>query len=201
MPLDPLATTDDLDARMNGGLPVGDVTRAEALLVDASSAVRDAAGQTLTEATSTLVWLKVRRGIVRLPQRPVTAVSAVEDENGNDVTYTWLGDDRVRLSLTDAINAWELVPYSTPLGEVRVTYDHGYAAGAIPDLIVGITCNAALRALGRDGLDGSVQQESIEGYSYQTGSIGAAGPVGLLPEEKLRLQSFLRPHGYSRQSV
>lgn len=196
---DPLATIDDLEARL--GEAVTDPAKATALLTDASAAVRDASGQTISEATTT-DWLKVRRGFVRIPQRPVTAVSAVEDENSNSVTFTWIdGTDKVRLDYVSAINAFELEPYRNALGLVAVTSTHGYAEGAIPDLIVAIVCSVTLRAMGRDPRDGGVSGETIEGYSYQIGSTGAAGPVGLLPEEKLRLESFLRPHGYSYAGV
>lgn len=200
MTLDPLATVDDLEAR--AAVTLDDDSKIDALLRDASAAVRDAAfGQEFTAGTKTDQRVKIRNGIVRLPQRPVTAVTAVKDENDNALEFTWLGDDRVRLANTAALNAWELEPYRNPLGEVLVTYAYGYETGALPDLLVAITCNVALRALGRDPRDGALVQESVEGYSYQTGSIGAAGPVGLLPEEKLRLGRFARPHGPSRQGV
>ena len=44
-------------------------------------------------------------------------------------------------------------------------------------------------------------QETVEGYSYQTGIVGAAGPVGLLPDEKLALTRYKRPHGPSYQGA
>lgn len=189
---DPLAEVSDLEDRL--GVSITDTDQATAILTDASAAVRDAAyGQLISAGTST-VWLKVRRGFVRLPQRPVTAVTTVVDEHNNAVPHSWLGDDRLRLDYGDAINAWEIEPYRNPLGEVKVTYNHGYTAGNVPDLVVAIVCNVALRALGRDPRDGGISQENIEGYGYQIGSVGAAGPVGLLPEEKLRLESFFRPH-------
>lgn len=194
-----LATVDDLEARVKfGTLTADDLTIAVALLADASAKVRaEAGGQQFTATTWTDVWCKVRRGMIRLPQRPVTAVTTVKDENNNPLTFQWLGDDRVRLSAS-SLNAWEIEPYRNPLGEVKVTYTAG---GTVPDVVVAVTCNVVLRALGRDPRDGGLTQESVEGYAYQTGSIGAAGPVGLLPEEKLTLARYRRPHGGSYQGV
>ena len=198
MTLDPLATLDDLEERITAdALSSTEVTRAEALLRDASATVRLEAGQEFTAGTSTLVRLRLRNGIVRLPQRPVTAVTAVHDDYGNAVTYRWLGDDRLALSAV-ALNEFELAPYRTPLGEVLVSYAHG---GDVPDLVVAITCNVVLRALGRDPRDGAIIQETVAGYTYQTGAVGGAGPVGLLAEEKLRLEAYRRPHSASRQGL
>lgn len=196
MALDPLATADDLEART--GVDFSTDAKAAAALADASAAVRAEAGQEFTVATSTAVWLPVRNGRVRLPQRPVTAVNAVADEYDNAVPFTWLeGSDFLRLSTSSPLNQWELEPRRTPLGLVAVTYTHG--SSTVPELVVAITCNVALRALGRDPRDGSIIAETVAGYTYQTGAVGGAGPVGLLSEEKLRLARFKRPHSYSVQ--
>lgn len=192
---EPLATIDDLTDRIPGGVPAGSETRAEALLRDASEAVRKFTGQTFNTATSALANAKLRNGIVRLAQRPVTDVETVQDFDGNTLTFTWLGDDRVNVC-PQVFDMWSMVPYRNTLAEVRVTYTHGY--DDIPDDVISIVCNVVARALGRDPQDGGVTQESIEGYSYTVGSIGAAGAVGLLSDEQRALSVYARVGGMVR---
>ena len=41
--------------------------------------------------------------------------------------------------------------------------------------------------------EGALQSESIQSYSYTVGSAGAAGPLGLLPDEKATLDRHRQP--------
>lgn len=195
MSLDTLATDHELADRLPGGIPTGSEERVTALLADASATVRKFTGQEFTAGERTLEIVKIRRGIARLSQRPVTAVSAVEDHNGNALTFTHLGDDRVEIA-PQVFDAWSMEPYRNRLAEVRVTYSFGY--DVIPDDVIAVVCNMVARALGKDPRDGGIMQESIEGYSYQLGSAGAAGAVGLLPDEERALSVYGRTVGAIR---
>lgn len=188
--MDPLATVDDLTARSPRALTTDELVRAEALLEDASANVRRVSAQQFTPGTSTVI-LPVRRGRVRLPQRPVTAVTSVQTLTGTDIAHRVAGND-IRLDL-DPINAWEVEPFRCKPEEVEVVYDHGDET--VPPLVVGIVCSVVLRALGTDPTQTGITQESIDGYSVSTGTIGAAGAVGLLPSEEEALREFRRPAG------
>jgi len=190
----PLATITDLQARIQRTLSGDELTAANALLTDASATVRNYTRQQITQSTTTDLCrhyggviavddvlsentfadqANVWPAVVRLPQRPVTAVSAVTDLSGNAVDFYWDGGQLV----------------GTVTSPVKVTYEHGWPAGdPIYDTVTAVVCSIVARALGRSPEDGSVVQESIAGYAYTVGVIGAAGAVGLLPDEKERLK-------------
>jgi hypothetical protein len=183
---EPLATLDDLEARLGRKL---DAERAASLLVDASATVRAYAGQQFSAGTST-VRLKAHRGKVRLPQRPVVAVTAVDDVDGNTLSFTWdAGDSVIVAGSGGALNAFEIEPFRTgrPVW-VDVTYDHGF--DAVPDDIVAVVCQVAGRAYGTPSTEAGTTQETLGSYSYSTGSAAGAGPLGLLPDERAVLDRY-----------
>lgn len=186
MALNPLTTYQEVEARLGRTLTPDEQTRVDTLIIDASAAVRLVTGQDFDEATTTK-RLKVKRRKVRLPQRPVTAVSAVIDINANPVLFTWLGDDSVQVgrNVPDDFG-WN--PWRTDVSVVDVTYTHGYAA--TPDVVVAVVCGIVLRAFGTNPTATGVQQESIGGYSYSIGAAAAAGGVGMLPAEREALRPF-----------
>lgn len=188
MPLAPLATVADLEARLERALAGAERTRAERLLDDASAAVREWTGQHFTQATTT-ISVRPKRGKVRLPQRPVTAVTTVTDVAGNPLLFEWLGSDRVKVTLT----SFEIE--GTYTGLVKVTYTHGYAADEIPRIVVAIVCQIAGRALGQKPEDTGKTQESLGEYAYAVGAAAAAGAVGMLSDERLALERYKRSAG------
>lgn len=169
-------------------------TRLSMLLDAASAAVVRYTGQEFARSTTT-TRLQVKRGRVRLPQRPVNAVSGVVTPAGVALAegYTWSFDGIETLWVADQV--WEglYVPVGIPRDLVDVTYDHGY--DEIPPDVVAVVAGAALRAYGSPPEEGGVTGETISNYSYQRGSVAAAGPVGLLAEEKRALDVFRRPGG------
>lgn len=183
-----LATLDDLNRRLKTVVASSDVVRADSILTDVSASVRRFCGQDFTQATTT-DRLAVRRGRVRLPQWPVTAVSAVADINANPVLFSWVDGDIVTLSQN--LDSFTFEPWSNGFTHVDVTYTHGYAI--LPDDIVGIVCQIAARVLGSPPEQSGKQSEEIGDYSYSLGAAAAAGPVGLLPAEREALTAFRRP--------
>ena len=189
-----LATPSDVVNRLGRPLTDTEAQRVDALLTDASAAVRNYTGQQFTEGTTT-VALTPERGTVTLSQRPVTDVTTIADVDGNDVTFTWYSGGTVYLYPLGTDTRLDLNAVAPPVAPVTVTYDHGYAAGSIPEDIVAVVCGVTLRALGRTPLESGVMQQSIRGYSETIGPVGAAGPVGFLNEEKAILDKYRRPVG------
>jgi hypothetical protein len=220
MPQTPLATAADIEARLGRSLSADETGRVEALLVDASAAVRGYTRRGFTSGTST-VRLRARGGQLRLPQRPVSSITSVKYvANGVATTVTpfwWDGLDTVYLRNAGYQSNWGgawaddfddgssgsasgglgyrwdsgggLRTASQPVFEVE--YVHG--ADTAPDEIVAVVCSVVLRAFGHRPDQGALQSENIQGYSYSVGSAGAAGPLGLLPDEKATLDRHRQP--------
>lgn len=188
--MDPLATTSDLELLLGRSLTTEEETRCNGLLPIASAAVRKQSTQDFTQL-STTVRLKSRIGIYRLPQRPVTEITSVQDIDGNDVGYAWEGLEVIDATLTGALYTFErVVPVRNPPMTVDITYEHGYET--IPDDIIGVVCQVVLRSLGQHPENSGIQQEAIAGYSYSIGSAAAAGAVGFLPAEIEILNRYRR---------
>lgn len=169
-----LASVEDLSIRLGRELDIDDEVRSYALLEDASAAVRSYTGQQFTLGTTTKSF-KVRCGKLRLSQRPVVGVSSVQ-VGGVAIPFTAMAQD---------------VVVAPGVAVVEVTYIHGYEV--IPQEIKAIVCQIAARALGVHPEQGGVTQESVEGYSYTLGVIGAAGAFGFLNDERAVLDRYRRP--------
>ncbi|MGW7296086.1 hypothetical protein ACWGIB_27335 [Streptomyces xiamenensis] len=185
--MDPLATPDDLAARLGRDLTAEEASRAEALLRDASALIRGWTRQDFTAGESTVVLRPVGT-VVRLPQRPVQAVTSVVAVGGSDAIpdialptggWTWDGADKVDIWPPDT--SWLLsLPetWADRWGSVdtyRVTYQHGW--DEIPDDVVAVACAMVLRTLLAPSPVAGMVSERIGQYNYQlqqgTGSVGA----------------------------
>jgi YD repeat-containing protein len=178
-----LATIDDAEARAGRNLTNDEIGRLVPVLDDVAASVRVYTGQDLRRVPDRRLRARVKRGWVRLPQRPVHDVASVTDRFGTPVTFEWDGLDRVYVECHRTGLA--------PVQVIDVVYDAG--PDAAPPALVGLVCAVALRSLGVDPLDGGKIREEIDGYSYALGSAGGAGAYGLLPGEKETLDRFRRP--------
>lgn len=179
---EPLASVDDLAARLGRELDDDETARIEALLADASAAVRSYTGQQFTRE-STTSRLRVAGRSLRLPQRPVIGVSAVADVDGNDVSFSWYAGEVLGIdSLAYPTGGW-----------VDVTYEHGYEE--VPADVVAVVCNVALRAFGVAAGQSGLASETIGTYSYSIGGAAASGPLGMLADERQVLDSYRRAYG------
>lgn len=192
MALEPLATVDDLEDRLQRTLAESEQIRADTLLRDASATVRAYCRRDFTASEST-TRVRVKNGRLRIPNAPVTAVSSITDMNGNDVTFTWYAGDVIDFTVAP-LNEWEIVPLSSPLKYVDVTYTHGY--DEIPEVVVKIVCRIAATALDSPAEDAGTQSESIAGYSYTRGTVAASG--GLFSDEKRELDAYRVSGGTAR---
>lgn len=195
--MDPLATPDDIAARLARTLESSERARAAALLADASALFRAAAaGQFISAGSTTDLRCTVKRGdpdvrdiewferdpafrFVTLPQRPIVEISAVTDTDGAPIDFELLVDDRVRVT-------------GGPF--VLVSYTHGF--DPIPDDIIAAVCSAVLEQMSVEPSAVGLSGETIGNYSYQRQGI----PGGLALPEPARLlaQAYGRPVGTAR---
>lgn len=194
-----LATLADVQARVTRTITTSERTRVQALIEDASAAVRLFTRQTIDEATTTtrIRPRKINRElIVILPERPVTDVASVADIHGNDVAFEWDGGQTLELAgRTEA--TFTDPTLDTELDYVDVTYTHGYGDDNDPRgvlaMVAGVVAGVVARAFGTPAEDTGKTAESIGTYSYSIGVGAAQGGFGLLRSEKEALiQAFGR---------
>ena len=181
-----LITPGDIEARVGRPLTDAEQNRLAAVVRDVSAAIRSYTGQTITLVEDDEVRLRVVGGQIRLPQRPVVEVSAVTSTTGTALSYEWNGIEHADVT-TWAGNYWP-----THQDLVDVTYTHGYAT--VPDDIVAVACQVAIRSLAVAIDSTAMQQESIGGYSYTLGGAAANGALGFLAGERQVLDRYRRRH-------
>jgi hypothetical protein len=105
-------------------MPVpNDLARTQALLDSASAAIRRFTGQTLSEVTSDIVTLEpVNRDTLILPQRPVTAITALTVLGVAYTNYRFESNGLIHNGATPTTS--QGVFWSNG---ATVTYNHGYA--------------------------------------------------------------------------
>jgi len=194
--LDPLATEDDVETELTRALTSAEAVRVAGLLTQASRLVRRKTRQTFTLATSTDV-LRITHSEIRLPQRPVTAVSEVALVGYDGVTtypvpFVWDGLDMVTLfGEQQVLNLPELLK-DYAASTAAVTYTHGYST--IPDDVVGITARMVARVYLAPGTPG-VSYQSTGPFSYRVTDGYNPGLVTLAQEDV----DALRDGGYIRE--
>lgn len=191
----PLALPYDVEVRLGRSFTDGENGRISFVLDDVSSIVRQYTGRTFTASTRT-ERRQPMRGVVILNERPVTSITSVKDTAGNDVSYLWDGLNRVFVPAFGTINQFEVnlnLAWWTGPTVVDVVYVAGPAA--VPDPIVAVVCQMAMRTLGRAPEDAGISQESITNYSYSIGAAGAAGAAGMLADERAVLDRYRRVGG------
>jgi len=170
-----LASTDDFEM-VTGAMP--DEFRVSRLLEMASAAVRRYTGQVISTVAGDVALVPAFGAFaVVLPQRPVTAVSAVTIDGVTQLPadYNWTRSG----ALTTDLNTWGNLP-------LTVTYDHGYTE--IPDDIVQVVCSVANRAVVNPS---GIRSETVGGYSV-VHTIPATG-MTLTRAEQQALESYRRP--------
>lgn len=133
--LDPLATQTDATAFGMGTISDGAFARA-------SARVRGYTGLAFTASSYTIV---ARGQIVQLPQRPVSGVTSVVDEDGDDVDWVLRAGGVLNTDCS---------------GNLTIEYDAGYTT--LPDALVELVCTIASR------LD-TVDPAAAAGVQQETG--------------------------------
>lgn len=187
-----LAAPSDVIARLGRDLTAPELRRIEALLDDASAAVRSVCGGDPFERATTTTRLRIRDGQVRLPLAPVNDVISVKwpDPDHTDVGwFFWEGLDVVTLWRQEfGLPSISATPYLRAFYRVvDVEYDHGY--DNIPAVVVGIVASVTARALGVQPDQSDLASQSIEGFSESWRGQSAAGGFALLPDELKALEA------------
>lgn len=163
MALPPLATP--ADAATYGYEDVS-----EAMLARASARVRRYTRLDITAGTSTVTLSGP--GPWRMPQRPVTSITSVTDENG----------DPVRYELDGQFLSADTYP-------VTVEYSHGYAE--LPDALVELVSAIASRMQSMPAsVAAGAQTEQAGSETVTWGAQAYASTSGLLPSEEKALDTL-----------
>jgi hypothetical protein len=170
------------------------VTEAEsarilALLEDVSAVVRQYTGRQFAVGTGT-VRRRAKNGVIRIGERPVTAVTTVADVDGNDVTFEWDGLDVVKVWPAAGLDWFEREWGGTATGVYDVTYTAG--SNTVPAAVRAVVCQMVGRALGLPPDESGKQSENITGYGYSNGVAAAAGSAGMLNDERAVLDRYRR---------
>lgn len=139
-----LATIADVEARLGRVLTTDEVAKATAWLDDASALFVNKSQQKFEPGEST-VQAFAKDGVVRLLQRPVTAIVSVEDVDGASVAYEWDGFQAL-------FNVYSRLP-------LKVVYEHGSAT--IPEPVVAVVAGMVARTL-------SIAPDAASGITKQT---------------------------------
>lgn len=197
-----LATETDLVDRLGRALTAVEAAKAPAALSDASAKIRRYCRQQFAAAVGDEVVLRPVGSSLRIPQRPVSAVTQVEQIGTAGTVdrvmaageWAWDGIDLIELWPTPY--AYDgIIASGTYANTYRVTYDHPDGA---PDDIVAMTCSLVLRVLLAPSPIGDLVSERVGLYSYQYGQFPGGqspGPVVKLTAEDKR---ELREGGYRR---
>lgn len=200
--LDPLATVGELEYRLGRPLTDAEAAKAPGALAGASSKIRGYTKLMFDAVADDTIVLRPVGTMLRLPQRPVLAVSLVEMIGTGGTTdlalsvseWHWDGIDKIELFPCD-VAATGAAPTGAYANTYRVTYDHG---GTTPDFIVDKACDVALRViLSPTQVEGLVS-EHIGKYGYNYGQF----PGGQSPGASARLtkedKQELREAGYRK---
>ncbi|MEU6204589.1 hypothetical protein ABZ814_13490 [Micromonospora musae] len=185
--LSPYAADADLEARIGRSLTEAEAARAAALIADASALIRGYTRQDFTFYADDVLVLRPVGSHLRLPQRPVAAVTAVVALSGTEAIpdwtvppgcWQWDGADIVEVWPPDR-SVWVSLPewaYTTCGPDTyRVTYSHGY--DEVPADVTAVCCRMVLAVLLAPTMTEGLVQERIGQYSYQYGQqLGAGSP-------------------------
>ena len=184
-----LATAADLAGRLTVAVPAEPLlTGWNDALLDASNALRDAIGQPITPAVSTLSVAVNEFGFALIPVSPVVSVTAVVDPNG--VTLPTDGSAfQVRGQRLNIFGPYYVsAPWGTSVDPTyHVTVSHGWSV--IPGEIlrwVYVLAAAQIQSVGNGnlGMNGGVTSVAID-----DGKVTYADMLGMIPE---RVQARLK---------
>lgn len=209
MPLPPLASTDDVAARLGRALTDAELARATAMLDDASAQVRRYCHRDFLAHTAETTILRASGSTIVLPDKTTTAVRSVVAVGGGDglpdVPITWfifdgidkISIDREMWSVINLPEAWrddDVYP-----GTYRVTRDYGYAE--VPQEVIAVVATAVIGVLTAPTQAAGLIGETIGPYSYRMERGGGGSGVALSQANLASLRDFRTTSGTVQLSL
>jgi len=171
----PLATPDDIIARLGRNLNQTEAARVDALLQDGSAIIRRYAREDFLIVNQDVIVVPGDAGIITVPNTPVISIDKLVALSGiigvSDMEVTWyrfdgietiLVPDPIMSGIINLPEYWYEALWSRQSFEL--THTHGY--GDTPPEVEGLLCNAIISELSTPTLSATVQSESIGAYSY-----------------------------------
>lgn len=195
--LAPLATQADVESRLGRGLTTVEQARVGTLLGDATAAIVRYCHRDFQLHVAEDTLLRGRDSIIELPDETTTAVHSVTAIGGGmglpDVPIVWFNFDGIKTIRVDPGNGiinlpavwWESDMYPQTF---RVNRDYGDAV--VPDDVVMVCANAALRVLTAPTTAAGVIGESIGPYSYRLERSGGGLQVALTESDLGSLSDY-----------
>lgn len=145
------------------------IAQATLLISLVSADIQSAARNRLIEGTVTAKLAGVWSEYLELPRRPILSVDAVS-VNGQAISaggYSWNERSLIRGGARIANYDASGTRWGGPAATVEVTYDYGYEAAEVPELVKSLTLRAAARSMQNPT---GVAQESLGPWSVSFGS-------------------------------
>lgn len=195
--LTPLASQSDIESRLGRGLTQAEQARVGSLLADATAQIVRYCHRDFQLHTAENTLLRGRDSIIELPDETTTAVHSVTAIGGGmglpDVPIVWYTFDGIKTIRIDPgrgiINLPEIWWTSDLYPQTfRVNRDYGDAT--VPDDVVMVCANAALRVLTSPTTAAGVIGESIGPYSYRLERSGGGLHVALTEADLSALNDY-----------
>jgi hypothetical protein len=198
MPLPPLASADDVSARLGRALTDSEATRTAALLQDASAQVRRYCRRDFLLHSMETSVLRGYDSEIHLPDKTTTAVYTVVAIGGGqdipDFPITWFtfdGIDKIRIDpgrwLINLPEVW-WDQDDVYAGTYRVVRDYGYPE--VPDEVVAVVATAAIGVLTAPTQAAGLIGETVGPYSYRLERGGGGTGVALMQADLASLSDF-----------
>lgn len=201
-----LASVSDVEA-VSKAVPADSIPSVVRLIEMVSARVVSYTGQDFDKVTGDSVTITPHDGVLRLPQRPVTALTSITIGSSviDSALYTWQSNGvirRVSPSTSSPDSGFSFANGGWPVdGEwpwspvaTTIVYTHGYEPGAYPDDVAMVVAEkAAAKWLGGSRQAEGTVSESIDGYSQSFAQLAHVSAGNAWdPEHKEILDAYRR---------
>lgn len=198
MSLPPLATPDDIAARLGRSLTDSEQVRVTPLLQDASAQVRRYCRRDFMLHTGETQILRGYDSEIHLPDKSTTAVHSVTAIGGGDgvpdLPITWFtfdGIDKIRFDpgrwLINMPEIWWEQDDVYP-GTYRVVRDYGYPE--VPDEVIAVVAVAVIGVMTAPTQAAGLIGETVGPYSYRLERAGGGAGIALSQADLASLSDF-----------
>ncbi len=190
-----LTDATEIERRLGRPLTQPEAARVDALLEDASGLVRGYTRRDFRSVDDAEAVLRAQQGEIRLPQRPVRAVSSVVALGAGGapdlpvVGWQFDGVDLIRVLVDGPVINMPAIWYDEDLtaypGTYRVVYSYGDAE--VDPAVIAVVARMVLRTLTAPTMAGGMTGETIGPYSYRTDGSSIGSAVTMLDEDRTML--------------